>query len=87
MLLGEELTRGLFALLLGTAGVALVALALATSAWALLGLAFAVAAVPAVRLVLSGTTGRDLVPVLQRTGQAELLYAAGILTGLLVGSV
>jgi 1,4-dihydroxy-2-naphthoate octaprenyltransferase len=87
VLLGEERTRGLFALLLGAAGVALVALALATSVWALLGLVFAVTAVPSARLVLSGTTGRDLVPVLQRTGQAELLYAAGILAGLLVGSV
>jgi 1,4-dihydroxy-2-naphthoate octaprenyltransferase len=87
VLLGVERTRALFALLLGAASVALVALALATSVWALLGLAFVVAAAPAARLVLSGTTGRDLVPVLQRTGQAELLYAAGILAGLLVGSV
>jgi 1,4-dihydroxy-2-naphthoate octaprenyltransferase len=40
--------------------------------------------VPATRLVLSGTTGRELVPVLQRTGVAELLYAVGVLVGLLL---
>jgi hypothetical protein len=36
--------------------------------------------------VLSGTTGRGLVPVLQRTGVAELLYAAGVFVGLLLAS-
>ncbi len=82
--LGEERTRGLYALLLGAALVALVALALATSGWALLGLVFALPSAPALRLVLGGTTGGGLVPVLQRTGLAELLYAAGVLAGLLV---
>jgi 1,4-dihydroxy-2-naphthoate octaprenyltransferase len=40
--------------------------------------------VPAVRLVLTGTTGRGLVPVLQQTGLAELLYAVGLFAGLLI---
>jgi 1,4-dihydroxy-2-naphthoate octaprenyltransferase len=84
VVLGDERTRGLYALLAGVAVVALVALALATSAWALLGLVFLAPVVPAVRTVLSGTTGRGLVPVLQRTGLAELLYAVGLFTGLLL---
>ena len=39
----------------------------------------------AVRLVAGGTEGAGLVPVLQLTGAAELLYALGIFLGLLVG--
>ena len=84
VVLGADRTRALFALLVAAAGIALVALAFATSTWALLGAVFLVAAVPATRLVLSGTTGAALVPVLQRTGLAELLYAAGIFVGLLI---
>ncbi len=82
VVLGAERTRALFALLVVAAAIALVALAFATSRWALLGLGYAAVAVPAVRLVLSGTTGRGLVPVLQGTGLSELLYASGILLGL-----
>ncbi len=52
--------------------------------WALLGLAF-LSRRPSARLVLSGTTGRALVPVLQHTGIAELLYAVGVFVGLLIG--
>ncbi len=86
VLLGEARTRGLYALLLGAAFVALVALALATSRWALLGLAGSVPAARATRIVMRGTAGRDLVPVLQLTGVAELVYAVGIFAGLLVAA-
>jgi 1,4-dihydroxy-2-naphthoate polyprenyltransferase len=86
VVLGDARTRGLYAMLVGVALVALVALALDTSRLTLLGLAFALPTVPATRTVLSGATGRDLVPVLARTGVAELLWAAGTLVGLLVGA-
>jgi 1,4-dihydroxy-2-naphthoate polyprenyltransferase len=86
VVLGEDRSRGLYALLLGVAVVALVAVALSTSRLALAGLVFLLPAVPAARTVLTGTTGRGLVPVLQRTGVAELLYAAGLFLGLLVAS-
>ena len=82
--LGEPRTRGLYALLVGAALVSLVGVALATDRWALLGLAFLLPAVRAVRQVTSGARGRDLVPVLQLTGVAELLYGAGLFVGLLV---
>ncbi len=85
VVLGEERTRALFALLLAAAAISLLALALATAWWALLGLVYLVPAVPGARVVLSGTTGRELVPVLQKTGVAELLYATGVFAGLLVG--
>jgi 1,4-dihydroxy-2-naphthoate octaprenyltransferase len=81
VVLGDARTRGLYALLLGAAVVALVGVALETTTWALLGLVAVVPGLRAARLVLGGTTGRALVPVLQLTGVAELLYAAGILAG------
>jgi 1,4-dihydroxy-2-naphthoate octaprenyltransferase len=67
--------------------VALVGVALTTSRLALLGLVFVLPAVPGTRIVLGGATGRELVPVLQRTGVAELLWAAGLFVGLLVASL
>ncbi len=82
--LGETRTRALYALLVGAAVVALVGLALETDRLALGGLVFLVPAGRAVRRVTSGATGRDLVPVLQLTGVAELLYGAGLLGGLLL---
>ncbi|MGZ6745569.1 MAG: 1,4-dihydroxy-2-naphthoate polyprenyltransferase [Nocardioides sp.] len=84
VVLGDARTRGLYALLVGLAVVALVALALATTWWALLGLVFLAPLGAALRLVAGGTTGRDLVPVLQKTGVAELLYAVGVFVGLLL---
>jgi 1,4-dihydroxy-2-naphthoate octaprenyltransferase len=87
VVLGDARTRGLYALLVGAAVVALVGVALTTSRLALLGLVFVLPAVPGTRIVLSGATGRDLVPVLQRTGVAELLWAAGLFVGLLLASL
>ena len=84
VVLGEERTRAAYLLLVAAAAVALVALAFATAAAALLGLVFLAVALPAARAVLGGASGLDLVPVLQRTGLAELLYAVGVFVGLLV---
>jgi 1,4-dihydroxy-2-naphthoate octaprenyltransferase len=85
--LGETRTRALYALLVGAALVALLGVALATDLLALLGSVFLAPAGRAVRRVASGATGRDLVPVLQLTGVAELLYGAGLLGGLLLARV
>ena len=82
--LGDGRTRGFFAVLLGVALVALVGLALASSAWALLGLVALLPAQRAARVVLRGTRGPGLIPVLQLTGVAELLYGLGVFVGLLV---
>ncbi|MDX6325131.1 MAG: 1,4-dihydroxy-2-naphthoate polyprenyltransferase [Nocardioidaceae bacterium] len=87
VVLGDARSRGLYALLLGAALVALVGVALATSRWALLGLAGFLPGYRAVRVVTAGATGRDLVPVLRLTGTAELLYGAGILVGLLLSTL
>jgi 1,4-dihydroxy-2-naphthoate octaprenyltransferase len=85
--LGPARTRGLYALLVGLALVALVGVVLSTSRLALLGLVYLLPAVAATRVVLGGATGRDLVPVLQRTGVSELLYGAGVLVGLVLASL
>ena len=85
VVLGDHRTRTFYVLLLDLAALALVATAVATTWWALLGLLFVIPALPAARTVLGGAVGRELVPVLKATGSAELVFAAGLLVGLLVG--
>jgi 1,4-dihydroxy-2-naphthoate octaprenyltransferase len=86
--LGEERTRLLYALLLAAALVALVGVALTTTWWVVLALAAGVPSTRALALVLGQrATGSHLVPVLQLTGVAELLYAVGILVGIGVAVV
>jgi 1,4-dihydroxy-2-naphthoate octaprenyltransferase len=64
---------------------ALVGVALTTTWWAVLALAYAVPSLRAGRVVLSGAVGPGLIPVLQLTGLAELLYGLGLLVGLAIG--
>jgi 1,4-dihydroxy-2-naphthoate octaprenyltransferase len=85
VVLGDRRTRFLYVLLLDLAAVALVVTAAVTTWLALLGLLFVIPALPAARTVLGGAVGRDLVPVLKATGSAELVLAAGLLVGLLLG--
>src|SRR5690349_11354463 len=81
--LGDERTRHLYGLLVDAAGVALVGVALSTTWWALLALAAGPPLIRAVTTVLGEkATGPALIPVLQQTGIAELLYAAGLFAGL-----
>ena len=81
--LGEDRTRHLYGLLVDLAVVALVGVALTTSWWALLALVAAKPTLDALTLVLGDrATGPALIPVLQLTGVAELLYAAGLFAGL-----
>ena len=55
-----------------------------TTWWALLGLGFLVAALPGLRTVGGGATGPGLVPVLQATGTAELVWSVLVAAPLLV---
>ena len=82
--LGADRTRALYMVLVMAAAAAAVAVAAATTWWALLGLGFVAVANPAVRTVVGGATGPALVPVLQQTGLAELLWAVLVATPLLV---
>ncbi len=73
--LGSDRTRALYALLVLAAAAAVVAVAVSTTWWVLVGLGFLVPAARAVRTVSSGAEGAALVPVLQQTGLAELVWA------------
>jgi 1,4-dihydroxy-2-naphthoate octaprenyltransferase len=84
--LGDERTRYLYGLLVGAAVIALVGIALSTTWWALLALAAAPPAARSVTTVLTHkAAGPGLIPVLQQTGVAELLYAVGLFVGLVLG--
>jgi 1,4-dihydroxy-2-naphthoate octaprenyltransferase len=84
VVLGEQQTRYFYAFLVALAAIALLGVVLETTWLALVALAFLFPLAPALSIVLGGTTGRGLVPVLQRTGTAELVYAAGLFLALLV---
>jgi 1,4-dihydroxy-2-naphthoate polyprenyltransferase len=80
--IGDSGTRRLYAVLVVVPSAAPVGLGLAGHPWALLGLlALPLQLLPA-RTVLGGATGRDLVPVLRGTGQAELAFAVLVGVGL-----
>ena len=87
VVLGDERTRWLYALLVGAAAVAVVAVAAASTWWCLLGLLFLVRMVSPVRTVLAGeppSTGPGLIPVLQQTGVGQLIWAVLIAVPLFV---
>ena len=73
--LGPERTRYLYLLLVLAAAAAVVAVAAATTWWALLGLGFLPRMGTPLRTVLGGASGSALIPVLQQTGLAELVWA------------
>jgi 1,4-dihydroxy-2-naphthoate octaprenyltransferase len=82
VLMGDGRTRALYLLLVLAAAAAVVAVAVSTTWWALVGLGFLLVAVRGVRTVLGGATGPGLIPVLQQTGVAELLWAALVVAAL-----
>ena len=75
VVLGDRATRVLYAALVAAAALAVVALAASTTWWALAGLGFLLPASAGLRTVLGGATGPALVPVLQSTGVAQLVWA------------
>ena len=84
--LGDARTRIFYVTLTSTAFVVLVVLATQTTWWVALGLIGFVPLVKAELVVLKDkAVGPGLIPVLQLTGIGELLYAAGIFAGLLIG--
>ncbi|KAA1428349.1 1,4-dihydroxy-2-naphthoate polyprenyltransferase [Nocardioides antri] len=82
--LGDRRTRAFYAALVLLATGALLGVAVLTTPWALLGLPFLALAAPACRTVLGGAVGPGLIPVLQQTGLAELVWAVGCGIGLAV---
>lgn len=84
---GDGAARWIYIAFLVVALVSLVVLAVTTSAWALVGLVFLLPAARSGAAVLSGVTGLGLIPVLKRTGIAELLWASGALVGLTIAAI
>ncbi len=82
--LGDRRTRLLYAGLVAASLVMLVGMAF-WEPWVLLGLLAAPLGVRAVRTVLGGAGGRDLVPVLATTGLYEVAYAVLVAVGVLIG--
>jgi 1,4-dihydroxy-2-naphthoate octaprenyltransferase len=81
--LGDAGTRRLYAVLIALAYLMVVVAAL-RAPWSLLALASAPLALPPVRRVLGGASGRDLVEVLGATGRLELGYAVLLAAGLAI---
>ncbi|GGD20493.1 1,4-dihydroxy-2-naphthoate polyprenyltransferase [Nocardioides daphniae] len=73
--LGDERTRGFYALLVAASAVAVVAVAASTHWGVVLSLVFLLRMVPALRTVLNGATGPALIPVLAATGMGQLWWA------------
>jgi 1,4-dihydroxy-2-naphthoate polyprenyltransferase len=82
--IGDPASRGLYLLLVIVAALMIIAVAALTSWWALLGLAGLLLIIPAVRVVISGGQGRDLIPVLKVTGLSELLASVALTAGLVI---
>jgi 1,4-dihydroxy-2-naphthoate octaprenyltransferase len=81
VLLGEPLSRKVFALMVGGAFLAVAVMAV-SHPWCLLALLALPLAVPPVRQVLTGVRGPALVVVLGATARVEIVYAALLGLGL-----
>ena len=82
--LGDRRTRQLYTALVAVSVVTLAGMAF-WEPWVLLGLLALPLAAKGVRTVVSGTTGRELVPVLAATGLYEVAYAVLAAVGVVIG--
>jgi 1,4-dihydroxy-2-naphthoate octaprenyltransferase len=80
--LGDRGTRGLYLALVAGSLVVVVVCGIAWTPWALVALAAYVPVAPPVGAVASGASGPALIPVLQATGQIQLLYGVLFAVGL-----
>jgi 1,4-dihydroxy-2-naphthoate octaprenyltransferase len=87
VVMGDQGSRDLFTSLHGAAFAFLVVVARSLSAWALVGLVAAPLSLRAVLTVRRGAVGPALIPALRDTGLTELLYAVGLLVGLIVDRI
>ncbi len=84
VVLGDRGTRTLYVALVAAAVALVIVLAVGETPWLLLGLASLPLAGRACRVVLGGSVGPQLIPVLRATGLTELVYAVGLLVGFLL---
>jgi 1,4-dihydroxy-2-naphthoate octaprenyltransferase len=83
--LGDPGTRRLYVGCVGVASLVPVLVAAGGYPWALLAVGGVALAVPPVRTVLAGATGRDLIPVLRDTGRLQLVFGLLLAVGLSLG--
>ncbi len=82
--LGDQDSRVLYLVLLTAVPIGAALLLAVVRPLALVSLVGLFLSLPAVRAIRSGARGRDLVPVLVRTGQAQLAYGLLLAAGLSV---
>jgi 1,4-dihydroxy-2-naphthoate octaprenyltransferase len=82
--IGDPATRTLYLVLVILAAAMIIAVAALTSWWALAGLVGLALIIPAVRVVTTGGSDRDLIPVLKITGLAELVASVALAGGLVI---
>jgi len=81
--LGDKQTRRLYYSLLVVSGLAILLLAVELPS-TLIGLLGLLAAIPAIRRVMRGAVGKDLIDVLGATGRTQILTAVALSAGLLL---
>ena len=81
--LGDKQTRRLYYSLLVVSGLAILLLAVELPS-TLIGLLGLLAALPAIRRVMRGAVGKDLIDVLGATGRTQILTAVALSAGLLL---
>lgn len=86
VVMGDGPSRQFYVALQALGYIAVVVLAITTSLWVLLALLAAPLAIRPTRIMLSGTTGRALIPVLKDTGVSELAFAALLTVGLVLAA-
>jgi 1,4-dihydroxy-2-naphthoate octaprenyltransferase len=84
--LGDARTRVFYTALVAATFVLVVIGAVVWRPAALLGLAAAPFAVPAVRRIHGGASGKDLIPVLGETGRTQLIFGLFVTLGLAIGA-
>ena len=82
--LGDQDTRLLYLVLLTAVPIGAALLLAVVRPLVLIALVAMVVAIPAVRAVREGARGRDLIPVLVRTGRVQLVYGVLLAVGLSV---
>ena len=86
VVMGDGPSRQFYVALQALGYVAVVVLAVTTSLWVLLALLALPLAIRPTRIMLSGITGRALIPVLKDTGVSELAFAVLLTVGLVLAA-
>lgn len=85
--LGDGRTRWLYVVCIAGAAALIVVIAIVWRAWAAIALAGLVVAVPPLRIVRQGATGRQLIPVLAGTARTQLVVGLLLALGLALGPI